>query len=237
MNLHVAVISARRPDAPRRLADHLAGLPTATWYVATGDTDGYTAAGLPPDSLVEAGPLCRARNAALDAAGDRWCLQLSDDLRKVGFLADRAGKPGIVPAQLAEVVDQLTDVMRSMPAAHLGGLAPTFNAFYAKHRIAPRGFIVGDLMLIRPTPLRFDEGLSLKEDYDFTCQHLAAYGQVARADWLLADFVHRSNPGGAVSYRTPAAEQEAIGRLRAKWPAAIRPNPRRPNEVLLRWPT
>jgi len=50
----------------------------------------------------------------------------------------------------------------------------------------------------------------------------------------MAKFAHRSNSGGAVSYRTPELEQAAIDRLTSKWGDAIVPNPRRPNEILFR---
>jgi len=75
----------------------------------------------------------------------------------------------------------------------------------------------------------------LKEDYDYTLQHLRAYGQVARLNRIMPTFRHRSNAGGAVAYRTPDLEVQAIAYLRAKWGDCIRPNTRRPHEVLLRW--
>jgi hypothetical protein len=116
----------------------------------------------------------------------------------------------------------------------LAGVAPTSNPFYGSTTLKLRHFIVGDLMLAAPNPLRFDPAFALKEDYDYTCQHLARYGGVVRVDWILASFRHRTNKGGAVDVRTPELEQEAIVRLKEKWPDWIRDNPRRENEVLLR---
>ena len=77
--------------------------------------------------------------------------------------------------------------------------------------------------------------MTLKEDYDYTCQHLARYGLVARCDLILAEFAHRSNAGGAVAYRTGERERDMIRHLMKKWPGKFRMNPKRANEVIMRW--
>jgi len=59
------------------------------------------------------------------------------------------------------------------------------------------------------------------------------YSKVCRVDRLLVGFKHRSNPGGAVSYRTEKLEQETIQYLKRKYKGMIKDNPRRPNEILL----
>ena len=186
----------------------------------------YRAAGA--EHVVTAGGLCRARNLALDMAED-WRLQLSDDLTKIARLTANGD------AQAATLNDFLSEALTHItPNCRLVGVAPTPNAFYATHRVQRRHFVVGDAMLIAPTPLRFDEELALKEDYDYTCQHLMTYGEVARLDWWPFSFRHRTNRGGCYDYRTAEVEQESIAHLRSKWGSWIKPNPRRANEVLLR---
>jgi hypothetical protein len=225
---YVAVISARRPTAVTAL--HALGV-EAAWYVAEGDAPSYREAGA--RTVIEAGKLIPSRNQALEDAFSqaRPCLQLSDDLTEINLW--RGGKrtdPLPFPKLLALMDSYLAGDCR------LVGIAPTSNTFYAGAEVKTQHFILGDLFLAAPSPIRFDESLPLKEDYDYTCQHLATYGQVARLDFILANFKHRSNKGGAVDYRTAALEQEAISILRRKWPAWIHPNPRRENEVLLRLP-
>ena len=90
-------------------------------------------------------------------------------------------------------------------------------------------------MLTRDTALRFDKSMRLKEDYDYTLQHLAANGRVARLDWILPEYQHYTNEGGAVAYRSPDEEQKAIAHLKEKWGPVIADNPKRPNEILLKW--
>lgn len=229
--LHVAVISARRPHAVGQMTE-LAGSVPLTWYVGEGEADAYRAAGA--EHIVEAGALCAARNAALDAAGDRDCVQLSDDLRSLGW-AHGTSRDAVEPLSLTAALRLLRDSLLGS-GAWLAGAMPTANPFYSAKGVQRQHFIVGDLMYVTGgCPLRFDEALRLKEDYDYTLQHLRRYGQVARVGRLLASFTHRTNAGGAVAYRTADTEQNAIAYLKAKWPASIVDNPRRPNEVLLKW--
>lgn len=230
-DVHVAVVSSGRPGNVPAMEAHLAGL-GPTWYVGTDEAGDYRYAGA--DRVVEAGGLIDARNAALDAAGRLPCVQLSDDLRRMGW-ATGTTRDSVAPLTVAAAVDRLLAAMAEH-GAQLAGAAPTDNPYFAKPRVHTSAFIVGDFIVVAAScPLRFDPALRLKEDYDYTLQHLAAVGRVARLDQLLATFVHRTNRGGAVAYRTPDAEQQAIEYLQAKWPACIRPNPRRPNEVLMRW--
>jgi len=227
-NLHVAIISARRPSAVKSMSD--LGW-SGTWYVAEGDEEAYKQAGA--TSVVVAGGLISARNKALDEAFSQGkpCLQLSDDCTRLCVL----GKEG-------KEQETTSDEIVKQMLAHLSmtnklvGIAPVANAFYCSHNVKRCHFILGDLFIASPSSIRFDSSLRLKEDYDYTCQHIFKFGEVARLDWIIAGFKHRSNEGGAVSYRTAELEQQAIAVLKKKWGDWIKPNPRRPNEILLKIP-
>jgi len=226
---HIAVISARRPEAVLAMEKFLPS--DATWYVANGEGDLYRNAGA--KNVIESGLLVPSRNRALEDAfsQNKICIQISDDLTKIQRLESNKGID-------TSLVDAIFELVIALDAnnCYLAGCAPTANPFYGSQKIKTNGFIVGDLIAVKPTNLRFDTNLELKEDYDYTCQHLNFYGRVARCDFLLAAFKHRTNKGGAVSYRNTEREQAAINYLINKWPGAIKNNPRRENEVLLRWP-
>lgn len=96
-------------------------------------------------------------------------------------------------------------------------------------------FIKGDFMIIRPTHLRFNEEMSLKEDYDYTIQHIIEYSGVLRNHRLLTQFQHEKNPGGAVDRRTVALEQENISRLQLAYPGWFRKS-RRLNQITIYTP-
>lgn len=231
----IAIISARRPGAVEQMNEYLDGL-RATWIVAEGEAELYRRAGA--EDVVEGGTLCESRNLAIEMAFDagKDCLQLSDDCTGYAW-ATGTDRKDAHPISLRRVMVELYRAAASV-GAYLAGAMPTANPFYAAPgKVQTRHFIVGDTMLIRQgTPLRFDTALRLKEDYDYTAQHLAKHGRVARVGSLLAGYRHGSNPGGAVAYRDPHKEQEAIAYLKRKWPGVIRDNPRRANEVLFRWP-
>ena len=55
--------------------------------------------------------------------------------------------------------------------------------------MAGRDAPVGDLDAAR-TSLRFDERMTLKEDYDYTAQHLHEHGAVARSNRVFITATH-----------------------------------------------
>ncbi len=226
----IAVISAGRPGNVHAMTGLLGEVP-ATWYVADAAQQvEYAAAGA--RQVVAGGSLIEARNAALRDAWHRdlTCVQVSDDLRRLEWYNGAAKEP----LTFADAAYRL-DTGLTLQGAMLAGCSPTANAYFYRKPVSPNLFVVGDLIAVRPCWLWFDAELPLKEDYDYTLQHLRAYGQVARLNRIMPTFRHRSNAGGAVAYRTPDLEDQAIAYLRAKWGDCIRPNTRRPHEVLLRW--
>ena len=110
--------------------------------------------------------------------------------------------------------------------------------------VGSSNFIVGDFLVIDPSSSpRFDERMTLKEDYDLTAQHLLAYGRVARHNRVAVEAKHYSNSGGAVALRGEFSktvpnlrEQYNIDILKHKWPGAIKKHALRGvNEVLFDW--
>jgi len=132
--------------------------------------------------------------------------------------------------------------MRSTPGEHkphLAGVYPLGNTGLA-FKCKPLGytsFILGDFFCSDSSPCRFDERMSLKEDYDLTCSHLQCHGLVLRLNRLVIQAKHETNAGGACAARDADGVKERynIGILREKWPGAFIDNPRRKNQVFLRW--
>ncbi len=228
MRYLIWIISAGRPDAVAKLAPHLDGLPH-TWMVPHADVHRYLDAGA-TSVCPDPGSLVGARNAALEASFRRElaCVQLSDDLKRIRCLPENE-------CDLATALLNMDATLDDTGLA-LCGCSPTDNLYFAKPGISTRKFVVGDLIMVRPTDLRFDPALSLKEDYDFTLQHWMTYGGAARCDYIAPSFSHYTNAGGAVAARTTELEQATIAYLKDKWPGLIRDNPRRPNEILLTTP-
>lgn len=231
MNIFIAVISAGRPQNVPSMIDHLGTL-EHTWVVPTGQGADYRYAGAQRVFETDSTQDTHQRNAAIDIAGTRYCIQTDDDLKRLQFVMP-GQKPR--PISMAEAIDLLIKACE-VNDAYYSGVAPTDNAYFTRAMFNLTGFIRSALTCYRPgSGLRYDHQFPLKGDYDLTLQHLSKIGRVARVDSLLGSFAYGQGSGGCVAYRTAELEEEVIRRLMAKWPDSITPNPKRPGEVRLRW--
>jgi len=94
-------------------------------------------------------------------------------------------------------------------------------------------FIIGTAMGIINRHLTFDEGLKLKEDYDYTMQHIKEYGGALRFNFVTVKAGHYSNKGGCVDYRTEQLESDACEVLLNRYPGKIIRNKLRKNEIII----
>lgn len=247
------IISARRPGNVVKVESALKGC-DVTWIVAAGDKEAYEQGGA--TQVIEGGKLCASRNKGLELARKlkKPCVQLSDDLKQISFVSCREDKKWTKPASLSEanrrakagVIEavspgaaaQYIDVQSKATSSKLGGTYPCGNAGQgcAMDVVAAEHFVVGDFFVSQPeSTINFDEELTLKEDYDFTCQHIHAHGRIARCNRLTLLAEHYVNEGGAVSIRNASEEKKNIKRLRSKWPGVFLGSPRGDVEVRLIW--
>lgn len=182
-------------------------------------------------TVKETGGLMDSRNAALELAfkEDKICVQLSDDIKKV-TLNKNFFEPTVV--DLDEAIQDIVDKFNKVKGINLLGVPPTDNFFFAKSIVSKNTFCIGDMLFVKPSDIRFDTQLTLKEDYDFTLQHMEL-GDVIRYQKYLFTFEHYSNAGGAVDVRDNEEEQKNIRILKSKWGDKIRLNPKRENEIIL----
>jgi len=260
---HVCIVSARRATKKEGVRDIFmvqsqfeeAGL-CPTWYVDAGSLQDYKALGL---KAVVGGKLTPARNKGLADARKlgKVCIQASDDITAWEYrdganakvreddamnAAHAAAKRLIIsPVAAARFI---VAKMRACegPKPKLGGVymlgscARTFvgEAFPRRH------FILGDFFVAEPdSTVKFDEEMHLKEDYDFSASHIAKYGSVMRCNRMTLSVKHYSNAGGAVTVRDKKGleEQRNVAILHRKWPGCFRANPKRKNEVIMKWKT
>jgi hypothetical protein len=200
-----------------------------TWYVALGDELSYRSSGA--KNVIEAGNVCQARNRALEDAFNQGkiCIQLSDDLKNINLKTGETVEKISFNNAITYMIDSLDRTTYT-----LCGVSPTANPYFSHKEYSYHNFVIGDFIAVKPCPLRFDENIFLKEDYDYTLQHIKCFGGALRCNFLLPEFKHYTNKGGAVTIRTAEVEQIIINRLKAKWGNAIIDNPKRANEILLR---
>jgi hypothetical protein len=183
-------------------------------------------------NVYETGSLIKSRNWALEHSfkNNNICVQLSDDLKKVKINEKLFKKSDV---QIDEAIKKTVYLFEKTSGFYLLGIPPTDNDFFASKLISENTFCIGDCLFIKPSKPRFDERLSLKEDYDFTLQHIQMYGKCIRYQKFLYTFQHYKNVGGAVDYRTENKEIENINYLMAKWGSKIKLNPKRKNEIII----
>lgn len=254
------VISARRMNAPEGIKDCLtvqrqlseAGA-TPRWFVDSPSLERYRQVGF--QAVPDGGSLVGARNKALEAAGKekKVCCQISDDIRcwhyyvvpqglvvktdeEANDAVRRCRRLAVSPVAAARFL--VAKMRANNPKPRLGGLLPTDNIARSlgKHHTSLQSFILGDFFVAESSSaVRFDTSFSLKEDYDFTCQHILKHGAALRSNRMCLTAKHRVNAGGACSVRDSAEEQKNIATLRRKWPSVFRLHPTREDEVIMRW--
>lgn len=226
--MRIYIPSAGRPGNVDR---HPLGL-TATWVVPEDEVDAYEERGAIAVGRGSRASAAAARNAILDDAGDSLVAMVDDDVSRVVQVDPDTGDKW--PILLSDALDAMRERLLSSDL-RLIGAAPTTNAFFTKRRTSINLFAKSGTWVVRPSELRLDEGLRVKEDYDFNLQHYATFGGWLRADDLL---VHSApmKAGGCTALRADGADAEAVEYLLAKWPGLVRRHSTRENEVSLTVP-
>tara|TARA_R110002096_G_scaffold256780_1_gene450088 strand:- start:1270 stop:1959 length:690 start_codon:yes stop_codon:yes gene_type:complete len=228
MNHNVYVISAGRHDSlnftEQQKSEYI-------FCVKNGEGKLYKMSGC--KNVYETGTLMQSRNFALIHAFDagKICVQLSDDLTQVRV--NKHPKRG-EKVDSYYAISEIADKLAKTKGVYLIGVPPTDNPFFAKDMVKKNAFCIGDMLFIKPSDPRFDEKLTLKEDYDFTLQHIEKYGVCIRYQKYMWSFKHYDNKGGAVDYRSEIEEKKNIRYLKAKWGSKIALNPKRKNEIVLK---
>lgn len=228
LKIYFAVISHGRPDSVSEVKKYLGT--SATWYVGHGEVETYYKAGA--KNVKCGGDLSHSRNMALD---DAWrqgvpCVQISDDLRRFSLATDRMQPlTALAAAMIVKAnMDSVGDVYlggtssNSNPLMSIG--LRTGNTIPPKNRplISTNCLVLGDFSVVKPCGIYFDEKTLVKEDYEYTLRHLRTFGKVLRCNYVLSDFRHRTNPGGANLNREKyGAEKKAYDYLLERWKGVL----------------
>lgn len=196
-----------------------------TWYTHEGQRDAYCDAGA--TACCECGPWPSNRNAILDEAHVRGLIAVMVDDDVNGFAL--ASHRRLTPASFEEAVGVMVERLAAEPGAYLAGVSPYRHARPTTPGwpVARTSVIWGSVMVVKPSGLRFDERIVLREDMDFTCQHLERFGEVMRCDDVIARIGPRSPEGGnplgagCTPHRTPEISLAVNRLLVEKWGSVI----------------
>ncbi len=172
-----------------------------------------------PDSAQ--GNLCRIRNYILDNAPEDNIVLLDDDINFLGRWN------GNVQAKLSGT-EALNMIQEGMTLAEdLGVVFWGLNCLSDKgafREYTPFGtcqYIGGPFQAHCKNPLRYDEKIYLKEDYDMTLQVLNRYRKNLRLNMYHYSCDQATLSGGCADYRSIAREMEHNDMLRKKWGSSI----------------
>ena len=158
------------------------------------------------------------RNWILNNCDDEWMIQVDDDARAFRKIERDQQSHFTDPERIDKIVSNMF-VLTSEWGLKCWGLAmATDHKYYREYcPFVTQCSIGANIIGIIRNPLRFDERLKVKEDYDYSMQHIYKYGGALRFNKYGVDVIHLTNKGGCVDYRTKDTELEAYEILLKKW--------------------
>jgi len=225
MDIRVCVLSYRRAD---RLETPIY-LPFVRVYVDPSEAGAYRENN-PGVTIVKCakgvqGNKCRVMNHILDrefAARADVVLLLDDDIQRIERWRTRK-RIRVETEDFLGFVEKYSIMARDL-GAYLWGLnVNNDKACYREYTpFSTTAYIGGPFQaVIRGCELRYDERLSLKDDYDFTLQHLNKYRCTFRVNSAYYLARQSEQPGGCSTYRSMEREREQTRALQAKWGSSI----------------
>lgn len=179
------------------------------------------------------GNMAKVRNAMLDWAWSQTdvdqLVMLDDDIVGFGFFqyqgAERRGHGNHVYVTHDEAVDFIAGgfAMAAEMGVSLWGVNLTFDPrFYREY--SPFSFlapVLGPFSCHRRHQLRYDERLSLNEDYDFFLQAVHRDRRVLRFNKWFYVAKHLDQAGGVAAYRLLETERAQARVMVAKWGPSV----------------
>ena len=162
--------------------------------------------------------ITKTRNWILDYNKDNWHIQVDDDALSFHMFEKGKIHKFIDPERIDEILSKQFRVCEEWGYKVWGFALAADYKFYREYTpFSTQGVIGANIIGVINNPLRFDERLKVKEDYDYAMQHIAKYGGALRFMKYGIDVVHLTNEGGCVSYRTKDVEMDAYNVLKRKW--------------------
>lgn len=162
--------------------------------------------------------ITKTRNWILNNMDDEWMIQVDDDALSFHMFEEGKIRKFIDAEKIHEIIDNQFQLCDDWGLKTWGFSMAADYKFYREYTpFSTQGIIAANIIGIIKNEIRFDERLKVKEDYDYSMQHIAKYKGVLRCMKYGIDVVHLTNEGGCVSYRTKDTEMEAYNVLVQKW--------------------
>ena len=228
-------VSLTAPSYKRPRVKTLDVFPSTRIYVAESELDDYIAANPEGSDIVAVpdrvqGNLCRVRNYILDTefkqGADAVCI-IDDDMTCI-YRWTRNGTFGyerrkLTDPELHEMIEVYSELCREW-GYRFWGLNPGMTNAKSYRQMTPFNttkYIGGPFQVHLKNPIRYDERLNLKEDYDMTMQHLRRYRGALRLNMYSYDCKQAEQEGGCAQQRNTDEERRQFELLQRKWGSKI----------------
>lgn len=226
MDIRVCIPSYKRPKV-----ETLSYLPFATVWVDHKEYDDYIKANVGfEDNIISCeegiqGNTSRIQNHILDTSfedGADAVLIVDDDMKGIyHFIVNEQGGTEKVKLPTEEVLPWLEkySILCDEFGFKLWGLNVNPDPLNYRHYspFSTIGFIGGPFQCHLKNPLRNDERLPLKEDYDLSLQHCNMYRGVLKLNAFHYDVKQSEQSGGCASIRNHDKEMQQLEALIKKW--------------------
>lgn len=172
-------------------------------------------------------------NTILDhfSRGDK-VIFLDDDIRS--FFTVKGGAPHTVKKEeFYSMIDEGFSLAKKERAT-AWGIYPVNNPFFMKDKLRRKSILIGTLMGITKTDLKFNESFCTKQDYEFCLHTIKKYGKCLRLDWYSANASHQTKGGCETVWKEKRIVRADTNRLLLMYPDLIKRNPSKPDEIKMR---
>tara|TARA_B110000902_G_scaffold81540_1_gene96763 strand:+ start:358 stop:1098 length:741 start_codon:yes stop_codon:yes gene_type:complete len=195
-------------------------IPNVIYCVAEFEAEKYLKKGYNvitmPDKVQ--GNISRVRNWMLDNVIKEKGIIIDDDIEGFKRWTIIDGKPKIVDADIMEFIEfgfwHCEEFGAKLWGLNIIGDKGSYREYSPFSLTNP---ISGSFMGFINNPLRFDERIPLKEDYDYSIQNLNIYRKLLRFNHTFMIKKDHGNLGGCADMRTMAREKEQLKLLQKKW--------------------
>jgi hypothetical protein len=174
-----------------------------------------------PDALAGKG-MGAIRNWILDNNSPAVnILMVDDDVTGIGYYEGQQ-RIKLNEVQIYELIENAFRMCKELGTV-LWGLNLLFDkqAYREYSPFSLTSVVLGPFMGIIHNPIRFDEALGLKEDFDYSIQVLNKYRKILRFNKYHYTVGHLVGKGGCTAYRTTAKEKQQRERFTKKWGSKI----------------
>lgn len=163
------------------------------------------------------GSIGRVRNWILENSEDEEIFMIDDDISEIGYHENMKSNE-MKPEQIFRFFENGFEMCREIGTVLWGINLQVDPKFYREYQpfslLSP---ILGPLCGHIRSVLKYDENLSMKEDYDFFLQVIARYRKTLRFNKYYYMAGHIDESGGCTSSRTKEEEERLVDEMEKKW--------------------